>query len=401
MDAVYQISFDDIEYQKQLESEPERTAFIDECGSFGFDFTTSGTSKYYILCAIVVKNSNISALRKSVETIKKNNGFGNTEMKSSKIGNENKRRTRIISQLSPIDNFRLVVFVADKQRFMEDSQLAVHKKTFIKFLNQHLYNLLYKVYPKLKIIEDEVGDSEFQSSFKKYIEEQRPQYSLLDNYDFDYCNSKDELLVQLADIIGGTINKYFTDPGAPNYLEMLKGKISVLEKFPNEKEPYWGTSSPEKCKYNKDIYTLSIKCAKDYISKYAQDETEEKRSQIAFLRYLLFHVQYVNSTQYVSSNKLLAVINEHTKTRISRDFLYRRIIAPLRDHGVIIASCKHGYKIPISINDITAYLNSTHTIVSPMLHRVEISRNLIMQKTENSLDILDDPAFLKYKKYFD
>ena len=75
----------------------------------------------------------------------------------------------------------------------------------------------------MKIIEDETGTTEFQESFKKYIAERSPQYSLLDEYDFDYCDSKDEILVQLADIIGGSINRSLTDPSAPNYLEMLKG----------------------------------------------------------------------------------------------------------------------------------------------------------------------------------
>ena len=86
---------------------------------------------------------------------------------------------------------------------------------------------------------------------------------------------------------------------------------------------------------------------------------------------------------------------------MSRNFLYRKVIAPLRDEGVIIASSSHGYKIPISVEDIKTYLNSTHTIVSPMLHRIGICRALIQQQTRNQLDVLDDPAFLRYKKYFD
>jgi hypothetical protein len=36
-----------------------------------------------------------------------------------------------------------------------------------------------------------------------------------------------------------------------------------------------------------------------------------------------------------------------------------------------------------------------------MLHRVEICRNLIFQQTDGELDILDNDAFIKYKKYFD
>ena len=86
---------------------------------------------------------------------------------------------------------------------------------------------------------------------------------------------------------------------------------------------------------------------------------------------------------------------------MSRNFLYRKVIAPLRDEGVIIASSSHGYKIPISVEDIKTYLNSTHTIVSPMLHRIGICRTLIQQQTGNQLDVLEDPAFLRYKKYFD
>ena len=44
--------------------------------------------------------------------------------------------------------------------------------------------------PELKIIEDETGTTEFQESFKKYVSERRPQFNLLNEYDFDYCDSK-------------------------------------------------------------------------------------------------------------------------------------------------------------------------------------------------------------------
>lgn len=92
---------------------------------------------------------------------------------------------------------------------------------------------------------------------------------------------------------------------------------------------------------------------------------------------------------------------KYADTRIRLNYLYRRIIAPLRDAGVILASSSQGYKIPVSVEDITTYINQTHTVVSPMLHRIGICRNLIKQQTNNDLDVLDDPAFLKYKNYFD
>ncbi len=400
MDSGIQLSFDDMENMKVLKEQPSRIAYIDECGSFGFDFTTDGNSKYYILCAVVVESQNVDALHRSINEIKKNNGFANTEMKSSKIGNDSKRRTRLLSQLLPID-FRVILLIADKQAFIKGSPLTEHKTSFIKFLHQRLYDSLYHVYPKLKIIEDETGTTEFQESFKKYVEERRPQYNLFNEYDFDYSDSKDEILVQLADIIGGSINHYLQSPSGPNYYEMLKGKILLLDEFPSKLEPYWGTTTPEECKFDKDIYALAVKCAEDFIAKNEKEDSDEKRAQIAFLRHLLFQVRNVSPTNYIYSNQLISVIKEYTGQKISRNFLYRKVIAPLRDSGVIIASSSHGYKIPISVEDIKTYLNSTNAIVSPMLHRIGICRSLIKQKTSDKLDVLDDPAFLRYKKYFD
>lgn len=395
----YQFTLDDLKLQKEIGIQTGRTAFIDEYGSFGFDFSSPDTSKYYILCAVVIDDENIDALHSVMSKVKQQNGFANAELKSSKIGSNYSRRNRILAQLLPID-FRVILFVADKQAFVKDSPLTDYKKTFIKYLHKRLYNLLYQVYPKLKIIEDEIGTSEFQESFRQYVRNNRPQYNLLNEYDFDYVDSRDELLVQLADMVGGSIGHTLTDITAPNYLEMLKGKILAIEYFPNKNEPYWGTTNPEDCKYNKDIYTLAIKCATDYIAKFEKAEDDEHRVRVAFLRYLLFQVNEVSPTQYISSNQILSAVREYTAHRITKNYLFRRIIAPLRDEGIIIASCSRGYKIPISVDDITTYLNQTHTIVSPMLHRVEVCRNLILQSTDGNLDILNDAAFARYKRYF-
>ena len=378
----------------------DRTAYIDEYGSFGFDFSSTGASKYYILCAVIVENKDIDKLHSAVAEVKKSNGFERAELKSSKIGSDNKRRSRILSQLLMID-FRVVLFIADKQAFIQGSPLTNYKESFIKFLHQRLYNLLYHVYPKLKIIEDEIGTTEFQASFRKYVQNNRPQMNLLNEYDFDYVDSKDELLVQLADMVGGSIGHSLTDNSAPDYLEMLKGKIIAREDFPNKMEPYWGTTNPSDYKYNKDVFTLAVKCASDFITKHENENTDERRAQVAFLQYLLFQVKNVSPTHYISSNQLVAVIREYLNHRITKNFLFRRVIAPLRDDGIIIASCSHGYKIPVSVEDITTYLNQTHTIVSPMLHRVEVCRKLVLENTHGKFDILDDPAFIRYKKYFD
>ena len=72
----------------------------------------------------------------------------------------------------------------------------------------------------------------------------------------------------------------------------------------------------------------------------------------------------------------------------------------MTNQKVILASCNQGYKIPISVADIVAYLNQTTATVGPMIHRIGLCRQLILQSTDNDLDVFNDPAFIKYKGFF-
>jgi hypothetical protein len=94
MSDSYQFNIDDMTLQKYLEEQPGRIAFIDESGSFGFDYTKDGTSKYYILCAVVVQNEKIKKLYDDFNEIKRKNGLKDTELKSNSI--DDNRRLRIM-----------------------------------------------------------------------------------------------------------------------------------------------------------------------------------------------------------------------------------------------------------------------------------------------------------------
>ena len=61
-------------YQENLSKLPGRVAYVDESGSYGFDFSKDGTSKYYILTAVIVETERLEEFHQAVEEIKKNNG---------------------------------------------------------------------------------------------------------------------------------------------------------------------------------------------------------------------------------------------------------------------------------------------------------------------------------------
>ena len=393
---MYQLSFEDIERNNNLALQPGRTAFVDECGNFGFDFEKEGTSLHYVVCAVIVKNDQIGKLVNAVDRLSRNY-FGNGEMKSNSIGKKHSRRIKIFTELLMLD-FSLIVLIADKQAFYQDSPLTDYRDSFVKFLHQKLYEVMYAAYPKLKIIEDEFASSEFQSGYREYIHTHRPELNMFNEYDFDYVNSKHSQLVQIADIVAGSIMQNLLDRSAPDALRIFQGRIRGIVNFPSVYPPcFAGTGADER--FDANIYTLADHCAMNYI-KIHNDTDVDERMRALFLKHLLFVVRNVSASVFVSSAEITNVLSGLSDIKVRRDYLYRKIIAPLRDAGVIIASSSQGYKIPTCIDDIFSYVNQTNGIVGPMLSRVEICRKLILSQTDGSFDIFDDPTLTKYKRYF-
>lgn len=396
MVAEYQMTIDDLQYAELIAKQPGRSAFIDESGGFGFDFTKVGTSEYYIVCSVVVKDTNIPAIEQKIAEIQ-NSMFGGKEMKSSAIGSNHRRRAKVLTELLLLD-FQLIIMIADKKKFYTDSPLTEYKSVFKKFLNQRLYDAMYLAYPKLKIIEDEYGTDEFQQGYRRYVQEHRPANNMFNEYDFDYSDSKNSNIVQIADIVAGSVMQHLLDAGAPDVLRIFQGRITDIVKFPDDHEIYKPSSTPTE--HDHAIYQLACKCATDYINEYKDFEDEESRLRSLFLRLLLYNVRMYSSSRYVHSGEIVQELSRLTEKRVTKDYLYRRIIAPLRDDGVLIASSSHGYKIPTRVADIATYVNQTASVVGPMLSRIEKCRSQIQKATNSQLDILDDPALAGYRRFF-
>ncbi len=392
-----QLSFDDLEFTARIASEPGRTAFLDECGSFGFDFDCDGVHPYYVVCAVIVNNKNIAAINKQVDQLRATL-FSGSEMKSSKIGSKHSRRAKVLMELLQLE-FQIILLIADKKAFVKESPLTEYKQSFIKFLHQKLYSSMYSVYPKLKIVEDEYGSSEFQKGYKEYVINHRPAYNIFDNYDFDFVDSRQSNIVQIADIIAGSVMQSLVDPSAPDAMKIFRGRIVDIVNFPDSFAIYSPESDTER-KYDADIYYLAVKRVFDYLETNKNDMSPETRLRVHFLRYLLFNARMYTESRYIYADEIVNELSRVSDSRVSKDYLYRRIIAPLRDEGLIIASSSHGYKIPKSLKDIETYIAQTTTVVGPMLSRIEKCRSQILKQTDGELDILKDPTLSGYRRFF-
>ncbi|MDF1495816.1 DUF3800 domain-containing protein [Caproiciproducens sp. CPB-2] len=393
----YQISFDDLSYLENISKLPGRSAFIDECGSFGFDFCKEGVSTHYVVCAVIVNNKDIGGIEQKIEEIQRNK-FGGSEMKSSSISNNHHRRINILTELLMLD-FSLIILIADKQAFHENSPLTKYKGTFVKYLHRLLYDSMYCAYPKLKIVEDEYGTSEFQKGYRQYIRTNRPALNLFDDYDFDYVDSKNSNIVQIADIIAGSVMQHIIDTNAPDALKLFQSRIRDVIRFPKVFTPK-SEKMGDDSYYDAQIYNLAHKRAINYIEQNRNDLSEEVRLRSLFLRLLLFSAENFGESQYIYAGKIVQELSDLSETKVTRDFLYRRIVAKLRDEDVLIASSSHGYKIPTCTEDIRTYIAQTDTVVSPMLARIGKCRSLISKETDGKLDILNAAEFQGYKRYF-
>ena len=130
-------------------------------------------------------------------------------MKSSSLGKNHQRRKRILAELLKV-NFSIFAVVIDKSQLIEMKGLHF-KPSFYKFTNNIVHKELKRAFREITIVADEIGGSEYMQSFAKYVKERQDIPNLLNDAAFRFENSKNDVLIQLADLISGSI-AYDFDP---------------------------------------------------------------------------------------------------------------------------------------------------------------------------------------------
>ena len=197
-------------------------AFIDEHGNENLDLTVLDVSSYFIITAVIVDDEGISMLEPSVDSIRKVH-FQTGEMKSSAVGNNHQRRSRVLGSLAST-GLKYATLVINKAEIHKESGLQ-YKKSFRKFLSNILYNRLFRTFPNLTIICDKHGSKSFMSSFKAYVETNKKE-SLFEKQLFEFVESKSNVLVQSADLISGTWAKILDPTIDIAFRDLWRSQIS-------------------------------------------------------------------------------------------------------------------------------------------------------------------------------
>lgn len=370
-------------------------AFVDEFGAFGFDFSNDGCSSHFIITAIIVDEDNLSFLSDEVEKIRKKY-FQTGEMKSSKIGINHKRRISILNDLKNLPFFVFSI-VCNKRKIYENSGLR-YKKSFYKFLNNIVYQELRISYSNLIITADELGGNDYLQSFAEYVRSKEVSLTLFDKSLFRFEKSNNDVIIQVADIISGSLAYSFDiqkkeNVGDFNFRSVIDSKILRIKEYPQTFETFNITQDNLNSEYNPKVAETCYRKAKYFIEKNRNKEDVSIKQQIAILEYLLFRFMNKSPRKYIPTRELINQLVYLGYDKLSMQTFRNKVIANLRDKEVIISSSKEGYKIPSTEKELSDFINHGKTIIMPMLSRLKKCNDIIKMGTEGEIDLFKKAEF--------
>ncbi len=377
-------------------TEISNIAFIDEFGTNSFEFDKQDITTHFIITCILINKENINETQSGLEKIRYS-FFQTGEIKSSNVGSDDKRRLRILSEIVKL-NFQILALVVDKGEL--EGEGFGYKPSFYKFLNNLVFTDLYKVFAQMDVVMDDHGGEKFMTGFIRYIRKNHPPdlFSSLNAIEFQ--NSKENVLIQLADFISGTLARVYDEkkksPFANNFMQVIRRKIGTINFFPKNYISFTYEYDQTDTKIDPSIDEFTMNRINDFINKYETNPDALKKLQVKTLKLLRLYRQTIHYARYIPTREILEHLNYNNYKKVTEYYFRTNIIAKLRDNDILIASSKHGYKLPVSLADLYDFINHGSTVVIPMLNRIQ--KCVKMVKLSSGIDILEKENYKELKQ---
>ena len=361
--------------------------YIDESGTPSLDLEKNGVLPYMVYSAVIFEENNIDLAKNLLQMIIKGNNIQQGYIKSQNL-NYNKR-IKILTALKGVEHY-VISLVIDKSKIEKESGLQ-YKQSYIKYFQRILSKQFLQDYDEIHIVLDKMGYPEFQDSLKQYMFEHGIMGRTLFTYNtFRLAeDTKEEPLLQYADVYAGTICKYYcyqyNKEQAQNIHNVISGKVSI-EWFPWESITLFAAENLFSNSFDNELYYLSLDTAKRYIESHENDDVEG----VELIKYLI-QESTRNPCRVISSKEIKYNLQKRgieLGDPISK-------ISYLRSRRVIIISPqgKKGYKFPTSEKELADFYDRLRDNVIPQLKRCRILNNVLQEKSVGKYGVL------KHKEY--
>lgn len=370
-----------------------KIGFIDEYGDKSIHFEKNGVSLFFIVTAIIVEDDKIEFIKKEFNRVATNFTKADEIKSKSKQFRNLKNRLEFLKQIDHLD-YKVYSIVVDKRKIFEDSGLQF-RNSFFKYVNGLLDRELYDYFPFLELIADKHGDDEFMQEFISYIELNHKQVELFRGPTFKFADSKEEPLIQLADLISGSISKLYDpkyeDPENYKLQELLNKKILHIREWPATPLKFYSSITNKDDKFDSELVKFLFFRISEFMELNQESTDIDVKNQIAFLNYMIYRFR-ANPFSYVYSDEILERLNIRGYS-ITKRMLNKDIISKLRENKVIITSSTTGYKIPCCKGDFIRFYNNYSSKIIPMLETVNKVDILIKAPTFGNYNLLESDEY--------
>ncbi|GGB84004.1 DUF3800 domain-containing protein [Dyadobacter sediminis] len=378
-------------------------AFLDYWGNNSLDFknksnTRKKVSTHFIVTALIIPKQQLSEVSEVVHNVQQKY-FTNGRIDTRMTGNNHKLRKQILEELATAP-FQIFALIVDKRQLVSEG--LRYKGSFYKFMHGLADRELFRVFPDLEMMAAAEQESDsFMSGFIHFVQQTHIP-NLFNESAFGFVQVSHEEILQAAGYLADTLARCYDEAVLSDqrreFVQVLQPRLLTIRFWPDVFLPDLVRTNAEGSGFNKTLAELSVNKASDFLQQKAPSQTLHIMDQHTTLSYLLFHFRHINPLRYISSFELM----EHIKTRHSRPvslhYFQTKVIAPLRDAGVLIASSSRGYKLPACEADLYDFVNHSNAIIEPMLSRVRKFRDSIRAATNGELDVLASEEYSLIRK---
>lgn len=327
-------------------AKPVFHAFIDESGDPHF---SNGSSNTFLICATLINENDISEITNNLKTLLAD--YKLPELKSSKMGDVRKRY-EILNHISKW-KVSIITICVKKEDFDKAGRWFRYHGSFYKYVERLLISEVVRIYGNVDLTFDTFGDLYYRESFVKYIKgamEKRSQIELF-SPEIIMCQPRSEILVQLSDIMGGSIRKYFAGElsDVKNILDPIwKGSLIVGQ--PDWMKMVKYEASDGSSQIDDDIMRVALESVDLFIEE--NKKNDERAAACETLDYLKGRLLYGNPSEYCYRTAIKEWLNYRGFKDYNEEKVSREVISLLREEGVMLVSSSEGIKIPSSEKDV-------------------------------------------------
>lgn len=378
----------------------QTVAFLSEWGNDILDFSKRGAESpttHFIITAIILNKEDITPAKRVIEAMR-NRHFSGGALDSELTANNHEKRKEILEDFDEAP-FRVFSVIIDKRQLIGEG--LRYKGSFYKFLHSLADRELFRLLPNLDIVSGPIGVNNFMNGFVKYVEQNHIP-NLFNESTFGFAGIENDGLVQVAAYIAGTLARCYDETVITDqrgeFIELLRRKLLTVQFFPDTFRTSMAPTPSVGENLNETLATLSTNLANDFLHRKSLSPVPQVKDQVSCLAYLLFHFRHINPTRYITSFELMEHIKARTGRKVSLHYFQTKVIAQLRDAGVLISSSSRGYKLPASQADLYDFVSHSNTIIAPMLSRVKRFHDQVHMASSGEIDILAYEEFALIRK---